>query len=771
VPNTIQSLNEIEEERSRSRRGRSRRRGKEQSSKKHTVTSCSTAATSPTVTYDPSTPSSVQWTKKYAPQMAGDVVGNGAVVRQLQSWLEEWMAKRKRAKRAKKKSSINAVRRSHSNRSNNSSNSFVVDDEFEDESSSDSYSDDSSADDNDGDDFPPTTALLRGPTGVGKTSTVYALARQLGFKVLEVNASSLRGGRQVTAQLQEATQSHNVKSDKREALKELLSSSSVAAASDSSSSRSKTALILFEDIDVVFEDQDEGFYAAVNALAATTKRPVILTTSNPHFSPGKFLKSDPRPFVFSSAPAAVIARHLQLLCLCEGFSLDADRVAQLIEFNGGGGGGGGGGDAVGVARSILDLQYWTTSSSLRLRSPDTETENDKERKKTKVLDERHEKEEEEKVPGGGEKKEEGRALEEQQQKSVARSSKRERDLIAKLMSINKKEECEEGQRNPLLRFSAGCLGGALSNTFSDDADAGIDAGKLFEDICRVQRLWMNGFGEFYEMNKDIILPFPLRLKDNAAATTTKRPFPIQTDAAEGEVGSVGVGYKRIKRPFGAGDESDSSENEEQGKDVKQASQDSGTNNVLPPKTDSEKVQFLRRQSAMQQMSDCAEISSHFLMVSNVGPWWAVEGSKTTGVENNALADEIGATAQFLAVSRAREFISCLLDEDDGDDDGMKLVCDGDGAAVSWSLMNEERKKRNDIDREVLNKCLPDLTVSPQPLLLDQMAVLRGMARSEEVRRAGKGAKRSRSGRFLHYFETQEMFFKPATLVEMCNAFL
>ena len=55
----------------------------------------------------------------------------------------------------------------------------------------------------------------------------------------------------------------------------------------------KTALILFEDVDVVFEE-DEGFYAAVNSLAASTKRPVILTTSNGLFSPRKFLKSDPQ---------------------------------------------------------------------------------------------------------------------------------------------------------------------------------------------------------------------------------------------------------------------------------------------------------------------------------------------------------------------------------------------------------------------------------------------------------------------------------------------
>ena len=41
------------------------------------------------------------------------------------------------------------------------------------------------------------TALIEGPPGSGKTSTVFALAAQMGFNVLEVNASSNRTGKQV----------------------------------------------------------------------------------------------------------------------------------------------------------------------------------------------------------------------------------------------------------------------------------------------------------------------------------------------------------------------------------------------------------------------------------------------------------------------------------------------------------------------------------------------------------------------------------------------
>ena len=41
-------------------------------------------------------------------------------------------------------------------------------------------------------------ALLEGPPGSGKTATVFALAAEMGFNVLEENASSNRSGKRVS---------------------------------------------------------------------------------------------------------------------------------------------------------------------------------------------------------------------------------------------------------------------------------------------------------------------------------------------------------------------------------------------------------------------------------------------------------------------------------------------------------------------------------------------------------------------------------------------
>lgn len=44
------------------------------------------------------------------------------------------------------------------------------------------------------------------------------------------------------------------------------------------SKKTATSLILFEEVDVIFDD-DSGFLAAIKTFMTTTKRPVILTTS------------------------------------------------------------------------------------------------------------------------------------------------------------------------------------------------------------------------------------------------------------------------------------------------------------------------------------------------------------------------------------------------------------------------------------------------------------------------------------------------------------
>lgn len=63
------------------------------------------------------------------------------------------------------------------------------------------------------------------------------------------------------------------------------------SSTEEQSKRTATSLILFEEVDVIFDD-DSGFLAAVKTFMTTTKRPVILTTSGEFGNSALLIKFD-----------------------------------------------------------------------------------------------------------------------------------------------------------------------------------------------------------------------------------------------------------------------------------------------------------------------------------------------------------------------------------------------------------------------------------------------------------------------------------------------
>ncbi|XP_058828825.1 enhanced level of genomic instability 1 [Topomyia yanbarensis] len=181
--------------------------------------------------------------------------------------------------------------------------------------------------------------VLVGPPGCGKTCNVYAVANDMNFNVLELNASSRRKGKIILQELQEATQSHQVrrKDESVDIFKKSLARKGskskrrqLSTDSDTGSSK-KLSLILVEDADIVFE-QDEGFIAAINQLIATSKRPIVLTTTDPncqHLS--RYISNNVIRYV---APGiANVAKLLSILALVEKVHIDQYDLARLYALN------------------------------------------------------------------------------------------------------------------------------------------------------------------------------------------------------------------------------------------------------------------------------------------------------------------------------------------------------------------------------------------------------------------------------------------------------
>ena len=141
-------------------------------------------------------------------------------------------------------------------------------------------------------------------------------------------------------------------------------------AAETSGKKMKTALILLEDIDVVFDDLDEGFYSAVNTLSQTSKRPIVMTVSSVTWHlPGngsvgeKVLKFPPQTFTFVDVGEEELARHLQTIALVEGHHISRSELKSKVM------------QAVPDVRcAMLQLQFYCNSGLDLLEGPQEEEE-------------------------------------------------------------------------------------------------------------------------------------------------------------------------------------------------------------------------------------------------------------------------------------------------------------------------------------------------------------------------------------------------------------
>lgn len=97
-------------------------------------------------------------------------------------------------------------------------------------------------------------AIVHGPTGCGKTSSVYALANELGYEVVELNASDSRNEESIQA--------------------------IAGNASNQLSLFGKGKIILIDELDGVAGQQDRGGMGAILLIAEKSSFPVIMTAND-----------------------------------------------------------------------------------------------------------------------------------------------------------------------------------------------------------------------------------------------------------------------------------------------------------------------------------------------------------------------------------------------------------------------------------------------------------------------------------------------------------
>jgi len=146
-------------------------------------------------------------------------------------------------------------------------------------------------------------ALLFGPIGNGKTSSVYALAQELNFDVLEINSSDLRKAENI--------------------------SSFLGSALGQQSLFFKPKIILIDEIDNVSGVKDRGCVPAIVKAIEKSIFPVILTANDPFDAKLKPLKKIAKEIEFHKLQYKTIAHALTWICQQENITYDEKSINSL----------------------------------------------------------------------------------------------------------------------------------------------------------------------------------------------------------------------------------------------------------------------------------------------------------------------------------------------------------------------------------------------------------------------------------------------------------
>ncbi|MBR9675443.1 replication factor C large subunit [Candidatus Woesearchaeota archaeon] len=192
---------------------------------------------------------SLSWTNKYAPKKTSDVIGQNAALSKISGFLKNFDSEIKKS------------------------------------------------------------VLIYGEPGCGKTSSVYALASDLGVELIELNASDVRN---------------------KESIESMLS-----AVMNQRSLFFSSKLILVDEVDGASSTKDRGGIGALSKLITTSKYPVVMTANNPFDKKFSDLRKKSLVIEFVSLDYERILEVLEKICNNEGVAYQKDALVALARRSGG----------------------------------------------------------------------------------------------------------------------------------------------------------------------------------------------------------------------------------------------------------------------------------------------------------------------------------------------------------------------------------------------------------------------------------------------------
>ena len=157
------------------------------------------------------------------------------------------------------------------------------------------------------------SVFLYGPPGVGKTSAVEAVAADLGFDLIEVNASDYRTAKRIETILGKAS-------------------------SQTQSLSGKRRMILFDEVEGISGREDRGGVEAILRLIRVTRSPIVLVATGSQETWGERLNSLIRAselIEFRRIPFQDIVQRLREICKEVGIDVEEEALELIAERSNG----------------------------------------------------------------------------------------------------------------------------------------------------------------------------------------------------------------------------------------------------------------------------------------------------------------------------------------------------------------------------------------------------------------------------------------------------
>ncbi|GIU68944.1 MAG: ATPase AAA [Candidatus Woesearchaeota archaeon] len=149
--------------------------------------------------------------------------------------------------------------------------------------------------------------LIYGPSGTGKTSTIYALAKELDLEIIEVNASDSRNA--------ESLENRIVPAIKQQSL------------------FGKKKIILIDEIDGISGSQDRGGIPSILKIIEESPYPIIMTANDPWDQKFNSLRSKSILVQYDAISTLAMISKLKDICKKEGIEIDDDALLTLSRKN------------------------------------------------------------------------------------------------------------------------------------------------------------------------------------------------------------------------------------------------------------------------------------------------------------------------------------------------------------------------------------------------------------------------------------------------------